>query len=88
MVPRSDVANALADLLDDAGSLVPVHGGQLAAPGALHERDIAVTDGAGGEAHRDLTRAGRAQLDLLDTQRLVERMADGGPHRDGVLRRR
>jgi hypothetical protein len=80
VIALCDTTDALAHLLDDARRLVPVHGRQVAAPGALHEGDVAVADRAGRQADRHLARGGPAQLDVLDPQRLAERMAHRGLH--------
>src|SRR5216117_53387 len=68
VVAGGDAEHVRPYLLDDTGSLVPVHRRQLASPRALHEGDVAVTDRAGLEAHTDLTDAGPAQRNLLDAK--------------------
>src|SRR6266516_2959919 len=76
VVAGGDAEHVRPHLLDDTRSLVPVHRRQLASPRALHESDVAVTDGAGPEPHADLAHAWPTQRNLLDAERLPERVAD------------
>ena len=71
--------DALADLLDDAGALVPEHGRRVAGRiGARGGVEIGVADAAGDEAHEHLAGARLGQLDLAHDERLPELLEDGG----------
>ena len=72
MIPGLDRIDADADLHDHAGHLMAVHRRQRPAPRAIDERDVAVTDAARQDAHRDLAWSRRLKLDVLHRERLSE----------------
>ena len=80
MVAGPDVVDPRPDLAHHAGGLVAVDGGQLTAPAAVGEDDVAVADGAGGEVDRDLAGTRRIERDLFDDQRFPERPTDRSLH--------
>ena len=82
-VARPDPLDGVADPLDDAGALVPEHDG--IAPGVprkarpeLPHGHVRVTDAAGDEPDQDLVRARLVELDLLERERTVGGLGDGG----------
>ena len=80
VIARRHPVDPGADLLDDAGGLVPEHRRQAPAPGTVHRQDVAVADGAGGDPDPDLAPAGLGKVHLLDHQRLPRLTANGRPH--------
>ena len=68
-----------ADLLDDAGALVPENGRRVAGGiGARRRVEVGVADAAGHEADEHLARARLGELDLLHDERRAELLEDGG----------
>jgi hypothetical protein len=65
--------NAIADLVDDTGTLV-ARDSRQGADGhvTIEEVDIAVTDSCGAEAHFDFAWSGRVEHYLLDNERLAD----------------
>ena len=86
MVARREPAGAVADRLDDPRRLVAVDRRARAAPGAGGVGDVAVAHRAGGDAHAHLAAPRRVELDLLDDERLAERVADRCLHASGLVR--
>ncbi len=83
--------DALADLFDDARTLVAQHGrcvtGGIGTRGGV---EIGVADPAGDQSDQRLTGLRSRQLDLLDLQRGPELLQNGGldPHAATLSRRR
>jgi hypothetical protein len=67
-----------ADRLDHARRLVAIDRRQIAAPGAVEEKDVAVADRAGRSPDQDFARPWLGELDRLDRQGCAEGAADGG----------
>ena len=83
VVAGRDVVDALPHGLDDAGALVPEHHRHAAgAEVAVGEVEVGVAHAGGGDAHEQLAGARRLELDLLDGERRVVGVQDGGadPH--------
>ena len=80
VVAGLDVGDVGADLLDDAGRLVAEHGGQRVRVQPLDEVQVGVAQPGAGRAHQHLARSWLAQADILDDQRLVHFVQDGGLH--------
>ena len=85
-IARTTIAHAFPDLPHHAGGLVAVDGGQIASPGALRERDVAVADRARREVHGDLVGLRSVEPQLLDSERRAELAADRGLHDTGGKR--
>src|ERR1700716_2116686 len=81
MIAGFYVSDIGADLLDDAGRFVPEHRGQRMWIETVHEMQVGVTQPGDGGADQYLARTGFRQADVLDHQRLVDFMQDGGLHR-------
>ncbi len=81
MVARLHVVDVGADLLDDTGGLVAEHRGQRMRIKPFHEVQIGVAEPGDRGADQDLARPRIRQADVLDHQRLVDFMQDGGLHR-------
>ncbi len=81
VVARLHIGDVGADLLDDAGGLVPKHRGQRVRIKAFHEVQIGMAEAGDRRADQDLARARLRQADVLDDQRLVDFIEDGGLHR-------
>jgi hypothetical protein len=79
MVARLEVDDALADRLHDPGTLMAEDDRQRGRVDALDDMQIGMTNAARGHAHKELARLRRVELDLLDDERLVELVEDGGP---------
>jgi hypothetical protein len=91
-VARPDPCHAVADLLDDAGALVPEHD-RIALlvprdlrPDALHAQ-VGVADPAGDEPHQDLVRPRLVELDVLEGEGASRGVRDGGFDDDGHIYR-
>ncbi len=80
MIARFYVSDVGADLLDHAGRLVAEHGRQWMRIESFHEMQIGMTEPGDGGADQHLARTGFWQADVLDHQRLVDFMQDGGLH--------
>ena len=87
VIAGPQLAGLAAHLLDDARGLVPVDRGHAPAPGARGVGDVAVAHGAGRDAHAHLVRPRRVELDLLDDERLAERVAHGCLHASDYRKR-
>ncbi|MGX1297711.1 hypothetical protein AB7M75_007619 [Bradyrhizobium ottawaense] len=81
MVTRLDVSDIGADLLDHAGGLVAEHRGQRMRIEPFHEMQVGVTEPGDRGADQDFARARLRQADVLDDERLVDFIEDGGLHR-------
>src|SRR6185295_11823933 len=81
VVARRDVAHVAADLFDDAGRLVAEDGRQRVRERSFEDVEIAVADPGGGAPDEYLARPGRADLDILDAERLADRTHHGRLHR-------
>src|ERR1700716_1560467 len=81
MIAGFYVSDIGADLLDDAGRFVPEHRGQRMWIETVHEMQVGVTQPGDGGADQYLARTGFRQADVLDHQRLVYLIQDGGLHR-------
>ena len=78
VVTRLQPADVLADLLDDAGTLVTADDRQLERQVAGHEVLVGVTQPRRGQLDEDLPGLRRIELDLLDAPRRVGLPQDGG----------
>ncbi len=87
VVTGREPAHAWSGLFHHARGLVAVDGRERAAPRAVDESDIAVADGAGGDADEDLPRSRGADGHLLDLERRPEGPAHGSSHRVARLSR-
>ena len=67
--PGRDVGDALPDLLDDAGRLVPQQEREVLADAALAVVQVGVADAAGEDAHDGLPGAGVGDQDRDDLDR-------------------
>ncbi len=79
VVPRPDERDAVADPLDHARALVPEHAGRVSRwirPGRRVQ--VGVADPAGREAYERLAPPRLGELDVLDDERLPERLEHGG----------
>src|SRR5437879_2073100 len=65
---------------DDARALVPDDARWGHGQDAPLDAEVAVTDAAGRELDAHLSLARRGELDVLDRERLVEAVQDGGAH--------
>src|SRR5580698_2852361 len=74
-----------ADLLDDARGLMAEHRRQRVRIKPLHEMQVGMTEPGDAGADQNLARSGLLQADILDHQRLVDFMQDGGLHRCFLL---
>ena len=81
MVARFHIGDIRADLLDDAGELVAEHRGQRMRIKPFHEVQVGMTEPGDRGADQDLARPGLLHADILDHQRLVDFMQNGGLHR-------
>jgi hypothetical protein len=79
MVARLEVDDAFADRLYDPGTLMPEDDRQRRRVDSLDDMQIGMTNAARRHAHKHLARLRRVELDLLDDERLVELVEDGGP---------
>ena len=70
-----------ADLLDDAGGFMAEHRGQRMRIEPFHEVQVGMAEAGDRGADQDFARAGIRHADILDHQRLVDFMQDGGLHR-------
>ena len=80
MVARLDIGDVLADRLDDAGAFVPEHDRGRGRIEPLDEVQIAMAKPGKGGAQHDFAAPRLLQRDVLDRQRLVRRVQDGGFH--------
>ena len=81
MIAGLHIGDVGADLLDDAGELVTEHRRQRMRIEPFHEMQVGVAEPGDGGADQHLARAGLLQADVLDHQRLVDFIQDGGLHR-------
>ena len=80
MVARRHGRYALADLLNNARSLVAEDYGNRVRRRPLDDVPVAVADPACAQAHRDLATTGRGELDVLHGESLADRVEDGRQH--------
>jgi hypothetical protein len=78
VVSWNEVGDALADLFDDACSLVPEDDRERGRMDALDDMKIGVADTTRRHANEHLARLGRVELDVLDNERGFELVEDGG----------
>jgi len=81
MVTRLYIGDLGADLLDDACRLVTEHGRQWVRVEPFHEMQVGMAETGYAGADQNLPRAWVRQADVLDHQRLVDFVQDGGLHR-------
>ena len=81
MIAGLDIGDVGADLLDDTGEFVAEHRRQRVRIEPFHEMQVGVTEPGDRGADQDLAGPGLLQADVLDHQRLVDFMQDGGLHR-------
>ena len=81
VVALLDVADAGAQLGDDAGGLVAQHHRQRQRPVAVHDVPVAHAHAGGLDLHPHLAGLGPLLLEVEDLQRLVDFGQDGGSHR-------
>jgi len=75
-----DVSHLFADFFDDAGGLVAEHGGRGVGIEAVNEMEIAVAYAAGGGFDQDFAVLGFIEFDVLDTERQLGPVENGGFH--------
>ena len=87
---QRDLCDAGAELLDDADALVAGHEGRrrLDRPVAVRRVDVGVAEAGRLDPDEDLALAGNRRLDLLEPQRLGERVHDRRLHQRRCSRRR
>ena len=78
MVADFQARHALSDRLDDARRLVAIDRRQIAAPGAVDVKNVAVANRAGRGPYQHLARPRFGKVDRLDGQGRAEGAADGG----------
>jgi hypothetical protein len=83
MVARLEVDDALADRLHDPGTLMSEDDRKRRRVDSLDDMQIGMTNAARRHAHEHLARLRRVELELLDDERLVELVEDGGPESVG-----
>ena len=81
MIARLHIVDVGADLFDDAGEFVAEHGRQRMRIQSFHEVQIGMTETGDARADQNFPRAGIRHADILDHQRLVDFMQNGGLHR-------
>ena len=81
MIAGLHIGHVGADLLDDAGGFVAEHRRQRMRIQPFHEVQVGMAEAGDAGADQHLARAGLRQADILDHQRLVDFMQDGGLHR-------
>ena len=88
-VAERDLRDAGAELLDDADALVAGYEGRrrLDRPVAVRRVDVGVAETGRLDPDEDLARAGNRRLDLLEPQRLGERVHDRRLHQRRCLAR-
>ncbi len=77
MVARCEVDHTGTDLLDDSCSLVAKDDGERRRMDALRDMQVRVADAARRHTDGQLACLRRIELELLDDERLPERMEDG-----------
>ena len=82
MIAGLHIMDVGADFFDHAGGFVTEHGGQRMRVEPLHEVQIGMTEAGDAGADQDFARTGIRHADILDHQRLVDFMQDGGLHQD------
>ena len=80
MIAGFYVIDVGANLFDHAGQLVAEYSRQRVRIEPFHEMQIGMTEPGDSGADQHLARAGFWQADVLDHQRLVDFMQDGGLH--------
>ena len=80
MITRLDVGDVGADLLDDPCGFMAEHRRQRMRVKAFHEMQVGMTEPGDRGADQDLARPRLLQADILDHQRFVDFMQDGGLH--------
>ena len=80
--PDREVGHAVADLLDDAGALVPEHARQGEGDEPFPGAEVGVAEAGRDDADQHLVALRALDLDLLEHERLVV----GGQHRRGGRR--
>ncbi len=80
MIARLDVGDIGADLLDHAGGFVPQHRGQRMRIKPLHEMQVGVAEPGDTGADQHLARSRLLQADVLDDQRGMRSVQNGGLH--------
>ena len=81
MIAGLDIGHAFADRLDDPRGFMTEHAGCRMRIEPLDKMQIAVAQPGKGGAQQHLAGTGLGERDLLDRQRLVRGMQDGGFHR-------
>ena len=80
------IGDVRADLLDDTGRLVAEHGGEWMRVKAFDEMQIGMTKAGDLGADQHLARPGFLQSDILDRERTVGLVQNGGLHDVSPLR--
>src|SRR5947209_2087958 len=80
MIAWLHIGDVGADLFDHAGRLVAEHRGERMRIQAFHEMQVGVAQPGDACADQHLAGPGLRQADILDHQRLVDFMQDGGLH--------
>ena len=79
MVARREADHAGTDLLDDSRALVAEDDGERRRMDALRDMQVGMADAARRHADGQLACLRRIELEVLDDERLPERMEDGRP---------
>ena len=85
MIAGLHIGDVGADLLDDACGFVTEHRRQRMRIEPFHEMQIGMTEPGDAGADQNLARSGLLQADVLDHERLVDFVQDGGLHRVSSL---
>jgi hypothetical protein len=80
VVARGETAHSRSDLLDDSSAFVAEDDGKIGRMDALRDVQVGVANAARRHADLQLTRLRRVELELLDDERLFERVKDSGAH--------
>jgi hypothetical protein len=80
VVARGETAHSRSDLLDDSSAFVAEDDGKSGRMDALRHVQVGVANAARRNANLQLPRLRRVELELLDDERLFERVKDGAPH--------
>src|SRR3954467_15459274 len=81
VVARFHIGDIRADLLDDTGGFVAEHRREWMRIEPFHEMQVGMTKPGDRGADQDLARPGLLNTDVLNRERLVDFMQDGGLHR-------
>jgi hypothetical protein len=81
VIADREIGHPVAELLHHAGRLVPERHRQRARPVAVDHREIGVAQARDLDAHEDLARPGRVEIEFLDPERARLRIRERRAHR-------